>query len=72
MRDAIGNTMALCDHFYGDRSLQEDLRLVSTASRFVLQEYKQTLLDQKTQDAKWETTNFWFGINVRWPSFSIK
>ena len=50
IRESVGNTQQLCVHFYRDRSLRDDLLLVSTASQPTMAEYQQTLLDQKTQD----------------------
>ncbi|CAE7909655.1 unnamed protein product, partial [Symbiodinium necroappetens] len=54
IRESLGNTQQLCAHFYRDRSLRDDLLLVSTASRPTMAEYQQTLLDQKTQESALE------------------
>ena len=50
LRQSFNNTMHLCAHFYADRALQDDLRMVSSACRPVTREYHRTLQQQKNQD----------------------
>ena len=50
LRAAHGNTLRLCAHLYQDRSLQQALRMVYVATKPVMQEYKQRLELQKTED----------------------
>ena len=49
LRENFANTMHLCSHFYADRTLQRQMRLVSTACRPVRQSYHKSLVDQKSQ-----------------------
>ena len=49
IRAAFRNTLHLCSYFYADRSLQDEMRLVSTACQPMVRAYHRSLHDQKGQ-----------------------
>ena len=51
LRDRFQNTVKLVAHLYCDRTLQDDLRMVSSACRFYMKEYSETLEQQKQGQA---------------------
>ena len=50
LRESFANTLHLCSHFFRDRDLQLDLRMVSAATKPNMDEYKRVLSEQKCQD----------------------
>ncbi|CAE7563238.1 unnamed protein product [Symbiodinium sp. CCMP2592] len=67
LRENFANTMHLCLHFYADRSLQQQMRLVSTACKPIRDSYHQSLVDQKSQAStmKFQATRAaagWFDV----------